>query len=70
MNIVCNAFSWMVIGVPCGHVIATLVNDVHERSYNRSMPLICTYSIVAGVTFLAFLRGYTGKDLITNAGML
>jgi hypothetical protein len=43
-----------------------VINDIHKYVYNKNISESCKYSIITIITFLSFLRGYTGNDLITN----
>jgi hypothetical protein len=61
-----NAIFYTIIGIPTGYVMSIFTNDVYKMIYNRNISNNARYSIITTITFLAFLRGYTGNDLITN----
>jgi len=57
---------WTLYGIPVGYIWIIIINDIHYRLYNNNISNNSKYSIITGITFFAFLRGYTGNDLITN----
>jgi hypothetical protein len=59
-----NTISWTLIGIPTGYVLSDLLNYYNYRFYNTSFSF--KNSLVIFITFTAFLRGYTGNDLVTN----
>ena len=61
-----TTFFWTLIGIPAGYVISVFINDIHKYVYNKNISESCKYSIITIITFLSFLRGCTGNDLITN----
>jgi hypothetical protein len=54
------------IGIPTGYLISVFINDLYYHLYRRNISNISKYSIITITTFFAFLKGYTGNDLITN----
>ena len=54
------------IGIPTGYIVSIFVNDFNNHLYNKNISNISKYSIITIITFFAFLKGYTGNDLITN----
>ena len=61
-----NIFFYTLISIPSGYVISILINDVHFYLCNRPISNNFKYALITTVTFLGFLRGYTGNDLVTN----
>jgi hypothetical protein len=59
-----NTISWTLIGIPTGYILSDLLN--HYRLCNTNNSFFFKNNIVMCTTFLAFLRGYTGNDLVTN----
>jgi len=59
-----NTISWTLIGIPTGYFLSDLLNYYHYRFYNTSFSF--KNSVIIFITFTAFLRGYTGNDLVTN----
>ena len=57
---------YTILGIPTGYVMSIITNDVYRVMYNINISNNAKYSIITTITFLAFLKGYTGNDLITN----
>ena len=57
---------YTILGIPTGYVMSIFTNDVYRMLYNKNISNNAKYSIITTMTFLAFLRGYTGNDLIAN----
>jgi hypothetical protein len=57
---------WTLFGIPTGYVTSVFINDAHIYFYNTNISKTFTHSIITMITFFAFLKGYTGNDLITN----
>jgi hypothetical protein len=57
---------YTLIGIPTGYATSIFINDAYKMFYNRNISSTFTYSIIIFVTFFAFLKGYTGNDLVTN----
>ena len=57
---------YTLLGIPTGFIISRFINDAHNMVYNTNISNTAKYSIISMITFLAFLKGYTGNDLITN----
>ena len=54
------------LGIPSGYIISTFINDSYKMKYNKNISNFSNCSIITTITFIAFLKGYTGNDLITN----
>ena len=65
-----STFFWTLIGIPTGYVTSVFINDAHKIIYNKNISKSVKYSIITMITFFAFVRGYTGNDLITNINSL
>jgi len=61
-----NIILWTLLGIPTGYIVSIFINDIHNMVYNRNITNIMKYNIITTVTFLSFLKGYTGNDLVTN----
>jgi len=61
-----NTILWILIGIPTGYILMNLINYYYSRLYNNNISNYSKYNIIICITFLAFLRGYTGNDLVTN----
>jgi choline-glycine betaine transporter len=61
-----NAIIYTLIGIPTGYGISIFINDMYNRLYNTNISTTLKYNIIIIITFFAFLKGYTGNDLITN----
>ena len=61
-----NTIPWILVGPPTGYVIMNFVDELNYRLYNTNISNFSKNSIVISITFLAFLRGYTGNDLVSN----
>ena len=57
---------WTLIGIPTGYVISKIINDNYKLLYNTNISKFNNYMIIIIITFFAFLKGYTGNDLVTN----
>ena len=57
---------WTLLGIPTGYIITELINDIYKKSYKRNISNNLKYCIITIIIFFAFLKGYTGKDFITN----
>ena len=49
---------YTLMGIPCGYFISNIISE------NISTGSKC--SIITTITVIAFLKGYTNNDLITN----
>lgn len=61
---------WTVIGIPTGYIIQHFINHFYYMGYKTNISSFCKYSIITSFTLLAFLKGYSGNDLITNLHMI
>jgi hypothetical protein len=61
-----TAIIYTLIGIPTGYGISIFINDMYNRLYNTNISTTLKYNIIIIITFFAFLKGYTGNDLITN----
>jgi hypothetical protein len=59
-------FCWTFVGISSGYVTSVIFNNIHKLLYNTTISKFSKYSIITIITFFAFLKGYTGNDLITN----
>jgi hypothetical protein len=59
-------FFLTLIGIPTGYITSVFINDIHKLLYNTNISKFGKYSIIIIITFFAFLKGYTGNDLMTN----
>lgn len=57
---------WTLISIPTGFIFMNLINYYHNRLFNRNISIFIKYFLVICITFMGFLRGYTGNDLYTN----
>lgn len=57
---------YTLVGVPSGYLLSIIINDIYKKYYYTNISTISKYGIITSITFFSFLRGYTGKDLITN----
>lgn len=61
-----NIIIWTLLGIPTGYILCIFINDIHNMVYNRNISNIMKYNIIITIVFFAFLKGYTGNDLVTN----
>ena len=61
-----NTMLWTLISIPTGFIFMNLINYYHNRLFNRNISIFIKYFLVICITFMGFLRGYTGNDLYTN----
>jgi hypothetical protein len=61
-----HIISWTSMGFLGGYILMDFINYYHYRLYNTNISNFIKYNIVICITILAFIRGYTGNDLITN----
>lgn len=68
MNSLLYICGWTLFGLPTGYVLSEVVNDVYRPLYKtpKSISKFTKYSIIAFITGVTFLIGYTGNDLQTN----
>ena len=62
-----NTLLWTILGIPTALVLVDIVNCFHVRSYRKKLSNVSKYSIIAIVVAGAVLRGYTGRDFVSNA---
>jgi hypothetical protein len=49
---------YTLMGIPSGYFITSIMTN--------NISTVSKCSIITTITFIAFLKGYTGNDLITN----
>jgi hypothetical protein len=66
LNKMLNTIFYTLIGIPTGYITSFLINDIYFYSYDKHISNKCKYSIITTIVFFAFVKGYTGNDLVKN----
>ena len=57
---------WTITGALTGYTLMNFFDFFYYKLYKKNISKSYKYDIITSITFLAFLRGCTGNDLITN----
>lgn len=61
-----TTFLWTLVGVPVGYVTFTIASSCWYFYTGYYIPQQYKHVVIPVIVFFAFLRGYTGFDLVTN----